>query len=249
MSAPKACCTLAPVSSDYKAEGSDFTLGKDLKIYETKDKAPKTVVICIYDIFGYHPNTKQFADKMSSGGGFRVVMPDFFRGQPFELAGFPPKDTTGLMKWVATKGSWDDVIKKDLLNVVEHYKKQGATSFGIYGFCWGGKMAMKAVSDMDKLVVVKAAAAVHPWNLETSDAEAVKRPCLLLPSKDEDDLTPMYDILKKKLGDDKTGHRRFDDMFHGFAAARGDWKEELQRKRADEAIQLVCDFMKKHVAG
>jgi len=202
------------------------------------------VLICVYDIFGFHPNTKQFADRLNSGGGFRVAMPDFFRGQPFDLANFPPKDSSEIMNFVSTTGSWDNVVKKDLLNVIEHYKKEGATSFGIFGFCWGGKMTIKAVSELEE---VKAAALLHPAFLENSDAEAAKRPVLLLPSKDEPDLTPLYEILKKRLGDENAGHHRFEDMFHGFAAARGDWKEESQRKRADEAILLVHDFMKKHV--
>lgn len=92
MSIPKACCTLPPVSSDYEAEGSEFILGENLSIYETKDKSSKVVLICAYDIFGNHPNTKQFCDKLNSCGVFRVAMPDFFRGQPFSLDNFPPKE-------------------------------------------------------------------------------------------------------------------------------------------------------------
>lgn len=32
------------------------------------------------------------------------------------------------------------------------------------------------------------------------------------------------------------------DMHHGFAAARGDYKDELNKKRATEAIQLTANF-------
>lgn len=91
MALTDACCTLPPVTSDYAAQGAEFALG-DLTIYETKDKSPKIVLICAYDIFGFHPNTKQFADKLNSGGEFRVAMPDFFRGKPFSLDNFPPKE-------------------------------------------------------------------------------------------------------------------------------------------------------------
>lgn len=59
----------------------------------------------------------------------------------------------------------------------------------------------------------------------------------------------MFEIVKQKLGDDKAEHHRFDDMFHGFVAARGDWKDDLQRKRADEAISMVYNFMKKHLGS
>lgn len=98
MSLPEACCTLPPVSSHYDPQGSEITVGNDLKIYETKDKSSKVVLICAYDIFGYHPNTKQFADKLNSGGVFRVVMPDFFRGKPFSLENFPPKEYLKIIK-------------------------------------------------------------------------------------------------------------------------------------------------------
>lgn len=43
---------------------------------------------------------------------------------------------------------------------------------------------------------------------------------------------------------DKSGHHRFDDVHHGFCAARGDWTVELQAKRANEALKLVTDFYK-----
>ncbi len=84
------CPRLGPISSDYEAQGTEFTLGENLKIYETKDKSSKVVLICAYDISGYHPNTKQFCDKLNSSGVFRVAMPDFFRSQPFRLDAFPP---------------------------------------------------------------------------------------------------------------------------------------------------------------
>jgi dienelactone hydrolase len=42
----------------------------------------------------------------------------------------------------------------------------------------------------------------------------------------------------------KSVHRRFDDMHHGFAAARGDWNDPLQAQRAQEALNLVATFFK-----
>lgn len=55
-------------------------------------------------------------------------------------------------------------------------------------------------------------------------------------------------ILSKKPFGDKCEHHRFDDVHHGFAAARGDWTEgTLDKKRATEAIQLTANFFAKHV--
>lgn len=36
----------------------------------------------------------------------------------------------------------------------------------------------------------------------------------------------------------------FIDMHHGFAAARGDWNDEVNKKRATEAVQLTANFFK-----
>jgi hypothetical protein len=42
----------------------------------------------------------------------------------------------------------------------------------------------------------------------------------------------------------KSVHHRFDDMHHGFAAARGDWADPLNAQRANEALELVTTFFK-----
>jgi len=243
MSVTEACCKLPPVTSDYTPQGTVSKVG-DLDVYVTKEKNDKTL-ICVYDIFGFHPVTQQVADKLSSAG-FRVIMPDFFRGKPFSLANFPPKDWQELQDFLAERGTWEKTVKTDLLNVLSHYKeKEGINSVGIYGFCWGGKTSLTASVEIES---IKAAALIHPAFWKTEDAETVTKPLLLMPSKDEDDMTPFYEIVKKKLGADKAEHHRFDDMHHGFCAARGDLSKEDNRKRVDEALDLLKNFFTKHVS-
>lgn len=42
--------------------------------------------------------------------------------------------------------------------------------------------------------------------------------------------------------------RRYDDVPHGFAAARGQWaNNETHRKRAEEAIEEFVNFVKKNL--
>lgn len=101
-----------------------------------------------------------------------------------------------IMEFVSTTGSWENVVKKDLFTVIEHYKKEGATSFGIFGFCWGGKVSIKAIAELDD---IKSAALLHPSFLENADAEAVKGPVLFLPTKDEADLVSDAAIILNKL--------------------------------------------------
>lgn len=49
-------------------------------------------------------------------------------------------------------------------------------------------------------------------------------------------------VLAKKPFGDKCKMVVFDDMHHGFCAARGDYTNELNAKRANEAIQLTVNF-------
>lgn len=84
------CCTSAgKVESNYKPKG-ELTYGKvtkshDLTIYEApydESNKPNKLLICAYDIFGFHPNTKEVCDLLATtaDSGFRVILPDFYRG-------------------------------------------------------------------------------------------------------------------------------------------------------------------------
>jgi len=242
MSFVKECCTRPPVQSNYSPKGAITKLG-DLDIYETVDKTSKRMLILIYDIFGMTPNPKQFADIVGASG-YRVVIPDVFRGKPYPEEGFPPKDFTELMAWVKTAGSWDNIVKPDLVNLIAHYKKQVVTSFGIFGFCFGGKMSVLAATHLSD--DIKGAGLIHGSMIEIDEANYVKAPILLVPSKDEPDMLPFAKIVKERLGEDSCVHVRLEDMFHGYAGARGDFTNELNRKRVDETIELLVKFFDKH---
>lgn len=77
------------VDANYVPRGRVFNIG-DLPIYEAPDNVNRRrMLIAVYDIFGFsHPNIKQITDLMAlQGGGFRTILPDFFRGQHAELTG------------------------------------------------------------------------------------------------------------------------------------------------------------------
>jgi dienelactone hydrolase len=242
MSVASSCCKLLPVESSYEPKGTILKIG-DLEVYETADKEPKILLINIYDIFGFHNVTKQFADKLASAG-FRVAIPDFFRGKPFPLEKFPPKDFKELMDFLAENVDFEKRVKPDIEAVLNHYKTQGITTFGIYGQCWGTRIATDASLSFPDF---QAIGFLHPsfWKIE--DASLISKPLILIPTKDEDDMVPFYNVLKERLGEDKVEHHRFDDIHHGFSAARGDLENELNRKRVDQALELLAHFFKKHV--
>jgi len=88
------------------------------------------------------------------------------------------------LNWIGKVGNWE-LIKVDILAVIEHYKKQGVASFGIFGFCWGAKMAIQAGAEIPE---IKGVGLVHPSFMAQEDFEKVQSPVLILPSKDEADL-------------------------------------------------------------
>jgi dienelactone hydrolase len=74
---------VSPIKSDYEPLGTIEKIS-DLDVYvaKPKDKSKpfkKAVIVC-YDIFGFHPNVKQYCDLLAEAG-FLTVLPDYQRGQ------------------------------------------------------------------------------------------------------------------------------------------------------------------------
>ncbi|RUS34906.1 hypothetical protein BC938DRAFT_477872 [Jimgerdemannia flammicorona] len=130
-------------------------------------------------------------------------------------------------------------ISPDLAKVKQYLTSSGFQSVGIVGFCWGAKIAITATG---KDSWYAGAALIHPSQLILEDAQKAQGPILLLPSKDEADLSEFFDIIKSKPFGAHSYHHRFDDMHHGWVAARGNFTDPLNKQRATEALQLSADF-------
>lgn len=80
-------------------------------IYLLFSKYYMRVYVCVIDTHVYlSNNTKQFCDILAKHCGWRVVMPDFFRGDDaacFFQNGF---DREGLMAWIGQKGTLEIVL-------------------------------------------------------------------------------------------------------------------------------------------
>ncbi|CAG7728119.1 unnamed protein product [Allacma fusca] len=190
MSFSEDCCSMPAVSSDYKPVGRTFKID-DLEVYETQDTTSNKVLICAYDIFGVHPNIQQVADILAKAG-YRIVVPDFLRGHNFTYL-----VRQVIRNFIQTHGNWNKSVKADILKVLKYYQEQqNIQTFGIFGFCWGARIAIDVSREIPD---VKAAAIIHPSMFKTDDANGVKIPMLLVPSKGETDMIPFYEILKKNL--------------------------------------------------
>jgi dienelactone hydrolase len=87
----KACCTIPPVQTHgYEPKGTYETF-EDMQVYTIGHPGHKTI-ICIFDIFGFYPQVLQGADLLAALG-FRVLVPDFFRGNPYPSDKFPPYES------------------------------------------------------------------------------------------------------------------------------------------------------------
>jgi len=111
------------------------------------------------------------------------VVPDVFHGENF---------TTEMLKegklasWVAEHGDWSKSVKADVTKTFEWAKKTwGVEKAGIIGFCYGGKMVVKALAESSN--IIQAGATCHPSFLQMEDADPIQAPICLLPSKDEDE--------------------------------------------------------------
>jgi len=239
-------CLKRAVDSDYIPRGHIINVG-NLPVYEAADNLDKRrLLIAIYDIFGLsHPNMKQVTDLMAlQNDGFRAVMPDFFRGENWDLN--TPINPIELAAFLERVANWERIIKPDLINIVLHYQSLGVEEFAIFGMCWGGQIA--ALSAMELGSYLQASAIVHPSFVSNDQAQLVTIPMYLMPSRDEPDMIPFYQVLRQNFGDN-SGHRRFDDMFHGFAAARGNFSDPLNQMHVNEVINTLGVFFERNLDG
>ncbi|KAJ1887466.1 hypothetical protein LPJ66_009103 [Kickxella alabastrina] len=235
MSFTHTCCNTPAVKAEYAAKGVKGAIG-DMECYFAGNKESKRAIIVTYDIFGYHANVIQLCDILGSQG-FYVVLPDFLRGKPLTEADLGKPGV--FAKFAANEGSWA-ANKAAHKAVYDFLKAEGVTSVGVIGFCWGAHLAVSAASDMDR--EFGGVAIVHPSMIAEGDLGKVQAPLLALPSKDEPDYSKDFESLKDKAFFDKCYMERFNDMFHGFCGARGDWSKPEQARRANDAIKLISKF-------
>ncbi|KAF8918515.1 hypothetical protein BGZ58_004824, partial [Dissophora ornata] len=203
----------------------------------------KRGLIAIYDIFGGHPTTYQFFDRVAeSHGGFQLLAPDFFKngGLPEEYIGDTPK----LMEWARANGDFKKNHVDEMIRIaVEDLRKAGCTSFSVFGQCWGGLMAVLASSEEGNPFL--AAGGVHPSMYSIETTKNTKAPMIILASKDEEDMIPIIENLKQKNFPIESFHKRFDNMHHGWTGGRGDWTQSDQYEAGLEAVDLLGAYFVK----
>ncbi|KAF6835917.1 dienelactone hydrolase [Colletotrichum plurivorum] len=242
----EACCNIPPViSKGYEAKGAYEEIG-GFKTYVTGPADAKKAIVVIYDIFGFFPQTLQGADILATSDAqkYRVFIPDWFAGEPCPIEWFPPnteekqKNVGGFFqKFPPPKvaGQVPDYVKA----VQDKYSS--LESFGILGYCWGGKVvSLVASGDSNPF---KIGAEIHPAMVEPEDAKGIKIPLILLASKEEPD-----DAVKQFEGNLTAAKHveTFKDQIHGWMAARSDLEDARVKEEYSRGYKTVLQFFGKN---
>ena len=110
------------------------------------------IIVDIYDIFSMSPQTLQGADRLSAHTGAIVLVPDFFDGKRLS-ADVIPTDTEEkkqqLQEFFSSVASFDINLPKLLAirKAISVRFPKPEDHCGVFGLCWGGKMAVLACGD------------------------------------------------------------------------------------------------------
>ncbi|KAG0225426.1 hypothetical protein B0O80DRAFT_446214 [Mortierella sp. GBAus27b] len=246
MSLTSACCNTPPTNAHWHKKGNEVPLStfindEERVTYRTGSKDSKRGLVAIYDIFGIHPTTLQFFDRIAeSNGGFQLSAPLFFKngGIPDSAMG------SGVMPWIQANGDYEkNHIGEIVKAAVKDLRRDGCTTVSIFGQCWGTLMAVKAASEEDSPFL--AVGGPHPSFVTVEAVKDVKGSLIVLPSKDEADMIPVVESLKSKNFPVESFHQRFDNMHHGWTGGRGDWDVPEQFQAGLAAVDLLSGYFAK----
>ncbi|RDL41007.1 putative hydrolase related to dienelactone hydrolase [Venustampulla echinocandica] len=244
-----ACCSIPPVvSKGYKEKGKYETVG-GLKTYVTGPSDASVALLFIYDIFGYFPQALQGADILATPGKdhqYQVFIPDWFEGNAADISWYPPDNEEKgkkLGNFFKTTGAPPKTAGRisGYLKEAEKFNPNIKT-WGIVGFCWGGKV-VSLVTSTDS-TPFKAAAECHPAMVDPSDAININIPLCFLASRDE----PEADV--QKFEANLTGDKHFEtfkDQIHGWMAARGDLEDAKVKEEYERGYKILLAFFGKYL--
>jgi len=234
------------VSHDYIAKGEYKAYGGLDKCYMVGPTGTGKVILIVYDIFGYFPQTLQGADILAETLQARVIMPDLLMGKPWPVEKFPPEslaDKAALQAFFGTTAN--PVLTLPYITALGlELKKEGATKIGVLGFCWGGKLAFKTGSEG----WVDAVAAVHPAMLSADDVDNVRVPVAMYLSQDEpvEEYQKLVDTLADRPWATKNSWKVYPTVNHGFAAARANLTDPEGKAQFEDVYARLSSFFKRN---
>ncbi|KAI1426231.1 Alpha/Beta hydrolase protein [Xylaria sp. FL1777] len=244
----EACCKIPPIVDEvYEPKGQYIDVG-GIKTYVTGPPDANKAILSVYDVFGFFPQTLQGADILATGDteqSYQIFVPDFFEGSFVDIAWYPPvtdEQKTLIGDWF--KGATWPIHQPKIPGILQAAEKLNTNikSWGIMGYCWGGKMASIVAGDEPGLF--KVAVQTSPALVDVGDAARVKIPTMLLASKDESVETVKE--YEEHLNVPKHVER-FSDQVHGFMSARANLKDDRVKAEYERGYQLALNFFHQHL--
>ncbi|XP_073104550.1 endo-1,3;1,4-beta-D-glucanase isoform X1 [Elaeis guineensis] len=232
------CCEHPPTLNPASGQGCVVDDLGGLKAYTVGPPACKTAILLLSDVFGYEaPNLRKLADKVAAAGFF-VVVPDFFRGDPY----VPDKKPLDI--WLGSHGT--DKGFEDAKLVIEALKNKGVSTIGAAGFCWGAKV----VADLAKYDYIKAAVMLHPSFVTVDDIKLVKCHLAILGAEIDKmsppELLKQFEEILSLKSEVNSYVKIFPGVVHGWTV-RYDTGDETAVKKAEESHQDMLEWFAKHL--
>ncbi|KAI8471171.1 MAG: dienelactone hydrolase family-domain-containing protein [Monoraphidium minutum] len=214
-----------------------------------KGAKPTAAVIIFTDIYGFTlNNTRLWADRLAAAGGFLVIVPDFFRGDPVTEATRPM-----MAEWRLRHPR--ERVLDDFEAIVAEVKRTNPAITKIFqqGFCWGGLYS--GLLSGPTAPKVDAAVGFHTSGLTPEIIDAVAGPISLQqadPTLDNAVNVTFYDYINttfaaKRAEGIHAYATYYPNMPHGFAL-RGNLSDPAWLKASTTAFNEGVAFLKKHVA-
>ena len=151
--------------------------GGDCPAYATGDEG-KPGFVMIQEWWGLNDQMKGLADRLAAQG-YRVVVPDLFRGKLTQEADEANHLMSGL--------NFVDAGEQDVRGCVQHLKQKSA-KVAVGGFCMGGALTLIAAVKVPEMDAGVCFYGIPP--AEVADPKTIKKPLLCHFANQDDWCTP-----------------------------------------------------------
>jgi len=216
-----------------------------VQCYEVGKGSPNVVLVST-DVFGQSfPNVRANADTIAAAG-FRVVIPDLFKGDPFPADRFERPGA-----WEELKQQWwpkhtQEDTADFLLNAAKALKKDGSVrSIQAIGYCYGTIGALTVA----RQGLASSAVLCHPTGHTKDNTDLATVPLLFLCAEQDQAFTPeIREHWEKTLKENMIPARyiTFPSTQHGFAVRDDGSPNGVQQRQ--RALQEAIAFFKQGAA-